>query len=57
MLVMSAFLSLTVASSFAPAYAAPPNRMTGQDWATRGYNKAAKEQKMKMKNMKMMKKQ
>ena len=38
-LVTSAFLSLTVASSFAPAYAAPPDRMGGQDWATRGYNK------------------
>jgi hypothetical protein len=55
-LVISAFLSLTVASSFAPAYAfGPPNRMAGQDYATRGYNKAAKEKKMK--NMKVMKKQ
>jgi hypothetical protein len=31
--------------------------MTGQDWATRGYNKGAKEKGMQMKNQKMMKRQ
>lgn len=47
-LVMTAFLSLTVASSFALAYfRGRPNQMAGQDWATRGYNAAAKEKKTK----------
>ena len=41
-LVITAFLSLTVASSFALARGRP-NQMAGQDWATRGYNAAAKE--------------
>jgi hypothetical protein len=47
-LIIAAFLSLTVASSFALAYfRGRPNQMAGQDWATRGYNAAAKGKGMK----------
>jgi hypothetical protein len=47
-LAVSAFLSVTVLSSFAPvpAYAAAPGAMSGKsDFATRGYRQAAKEKK------------
>jgi hypothetical protein len=47
-LAVSAFLSVTVLSSFAPApaYAAAPGAMSGKgDYATRGYWQAAKEKK------------
>jgi hypothetical protein len=54
-LALSAFLSVTVVSSFSPAYAAAPGAMSGKgDWATRGYNQAAK-QKMMMNRKKMVK--
>jgi hypothetical protein len=47
-LVIVVLLSLTVGSSFALAYfRGRPNQMAGQDWATRGYNAAAKEKRMK----------
>lgn len=47
-LVIVALLSLAVGSSFALAYfRGRPNQMAGQDWATRGYNAAAKEKRMK----------
>jgi hypothetical protein len=47
-LAVSAFLSMTIASSFSPVYAAAPGAMSGKgDWATRGYNKAAKAKGMK----------
>jgi hypothetical protein len=43
-LAASAFLSVTVLSSFSPVYAAAPGAMSGKgDWATRGYNQAAKQ--------------
>jgi hypothetical protein len=43
-LAASAFLSVTVLSSFSAAYAAAPGAMSGKsDWATRGYNQAAKQ--------------
>jgi hypothetical protein len=46
-LVASAFLSVTVLSSFSAAYAAAPGAMSGKgDWATRGYNRAAKQKMM-----------
>jgi hypothetical protein len=52
-LAASAFLILTVLSSFSAAYAAAPGAMSGKgDWATRGYNQAAK-QKMTAKRTKM----
>jgi hypothetical protein len=47
---LSAFFSLTIASSFTPAYAAARGAMSGKgDWATRGYNQAAKEKQEQMK--------
>ena len=43
-LAVSAFLCVTLASSFSPAYAAARGAMSGKgDWATSGYKKAAKE--------------
>jgi hypothetical protein len=51
-LAASAFLSVTVLSSFSAAYAAAPGAMSGKgDWATRGYAK----QKMMAKPAKMAK--
>jgi hypothetical protein len=48
MLTLSAFLSVTVVSSFSPVYAAAPGAMSGKsDWATRGYKQAAKQKKAK----------
>jgi hypothetical protein len=45
-LAASAFLSVTVLSSFSAVYAAAPGAMSGKgDWATRGYNQAAKQKK------------
>jgi hypothetical protein len=42
-LAVSAFLSVTILSSYLAAYAAAPGAMSGKgDWATRGYNQAAK---------------
>jgi hypothetical protein len=39
---------LTIAASFTPAYAAAGGAMSGKgDFATRGYNQAAKEKKVK----------
>ncbi|WMT78817.1 hypothetical protein [Bradyrhizobium sp. Ash2021] len=47
-LALTAFLSLTIAASFTPAYAAAGGAMSGKgDFATRGYNQAAKEKKVK----------
>jgi hypothetical protein len=47
-LALTAFLSLTIAASFTPAYAAAAGAMSGKgDFATRGYNQAAKEKKVK----------
>ena len=47
-LAVSAFLSVTVLSSFTPVYAAAPGAMSGKsDFATRGYRQAAKEKKAK----------
>ncbi len=48
-LALSAFLSVTVLSSFSPvAYAAAPGAMSGKgDYATRGYRQAAKQKKAK----------
>jgi hypothetical protein len=47
-LAVSAFLSVTILSSFSPAYAAAPGAMSGKgDYATRGYNQAAKQKKAK----------
>jgi hypothetical protein len=47
-LAVSAFLGVTVLSSFSPAYAAAPGAMSGKgDYATRGYNQAAKQKKAK----------
>jgi hypothetical protein len=55
-LALSAFLSVTVVSSFSPVYAAAPGAMSGKsDWATRGYKQAAKQKKPN--GAKMMKKQ
>jgi hypothetical protein len=55
-LALSAFLSVTVVSSFSPVYAAALGAMSGKsDWATRGYKQAAKQKKAK--GAKMMKKQ
>ena len=46
-LAISAFLSVMVLSSFSPAYAAAPGAMSGKgDYATRGYNQAAKQKAM-----------
>jgi hypothetical protein len=43
-LAISAFLSVTIVSSFSPAYAASQGAMSGKsDWATDGYKQAAKE--------------
>ncbi len=49
LLAVSAFLGVTVISSFSPvAYAAAPGAMSGRgDYATRGYNQAAKQKKAK----------
>jgi hypothetical protein len=56
-LALSAFLSVTVLSSFSPAYSAARGAMSGKgDFATKGYNQAAK-QKMMMKRKKVMKQQ
>jgi hypothetical protein len=47
-LAISAFLSVTIVSSFSPAYAAARGAMSGKgDWATQGYNQAAKEKQVK----------
>jgi hypothetical protein len=49
-LAVSAFLSVAVLSSFAPApaYAAAPGAMSGKgDYATRGYRQLAKQKKAK----------
>jgi hypothetical protein len=47
-LAIFTFLGVTVASSFAPAYAAARGAMSGKsDYATRGYNRAAKEKNAK----------
>jgi hypothetical protein len=47
-LALSAFLSVTILSSFAPAYAAAPGAMSGKgDYATRGYRQLAKQKKTK----------
>ena len=49
-LAVSAFLNVTVLSSFAPvpAYAAAPGAMSGKsDYATRGYRQLAKQKKAK----------
>jgi hypothetical protein len=47
-LAVSAFVSVTTLSSFSPAYAAAPGAMSGKsDYATRGYNQAAKQKKTK----------
>ena len=47
-LAVSAFLSVTTLASFSPAYAAAPGAMSGKgDYATRGYNQAAKQKKAK----------
>jgi hypothetical protein len=38
----------TIATTFTPVYAAAPGAMSGKgDWATRGYNQAAKQKQMK----------
>ena len=51
-LALSAFLSVTILSSYSAAYAAAPGAMSGKgDWATRGYNQAAKQKKAKGANM------
>ncbi len=43
-LAISAFLSVTMVSSFAPAHAAAPGAMSGKsDYGTRGYRQAAKQ--------------
>jgi hypothetical protein len=39
LVVLSAFLIITFAYSFAPAVAAPPDKMGGQGWADRQLNK------------------
>jgi hypothetical protein len=45
-LALSAFLSVTVVSAFAPVYAAAPGAMSGKsDWATKGYKQATKQKK------------
>ena len=45
-LATSAFLSVTVVSSFSPVYAAAQGAMSGKsDWATKGYKQAAKPKK------------
>ncbi|HEV7603006.1 MAG TPA: hypothetical protein VGO49_22450 [Bradyrhizobium sp.] len=45
---VSAFLGATILSSFSPVYAAAPGAMSGKgDYATRGYNQAAKQKKAK----------
>ena len=50
-LAVSAFLCVTILSSYV-AYAAAPGAMSGKgDWATRGYNQAAKQKKAKGANM------
>jgi hypothetical protein len=47
-LAVSAFLSVTTLSSFAPAYAAAAGAMSGKgDYATRGYRQLAKQKKAK----------
>jgi len=47
-LATSTFLSVTIPSSYSPAYAAAPGAMSGKaDFATRGYNQAAKQKKAK----------
>jgi hypothetical protein len=49
-LALSAFLSLAINLSFTPAYAAARGAMSGKgDFATRGYNQAAKEKQGQMK--------
>ncbi|WP_407179023.1 hypothetical protein [Bradyrhizobium sp. STM 3562] len=48
LLAIAALLGLTLASTTVPSYAAAPGAMSGKgDWATRGYNQAAKEKQMK----------
>ena len=43
-LAISAFLSVTIASSFSSAYAAAFGAMSGKsDFATRGYNQGTKQ--------------
>jgi hypothetical protein len=45
-LAASAFLSVTVLSSFSVAYAAAPGAMSGKgDYATKGYKQATKQKK------------
>jgi hypothetical protein len=39
LVLVSTFLIVTFAFCVAPAVASPPDRMNGQDWATRQYNK------------------
>jgi hypothetical protein len=47
-IAVSAFLVVTTFSSFSPAYAAAPGAMSGKsDYASRGYNQAAKQKKAK----------
>jgi hypothetical protein len=47
-LAVSAFLSVTILSSYSPSYAAAPGAMSGKgDWATKGYNQTAKQKKAK----------
>jgi basic membrane lipoprotein Med (substrate-binding protein (PBP1-ABC) superfamily) len=49
-LALTAFLGLTIAASFTSAYAAAPGAMSGKgDFATRGYNQAAKEKQGQIK--------
>jgi|GraSoi2013_100cm_1033763.scaffolds.fasta_scaffold148151_1 hypothetical protein len=51
-LALSAFLSVTIVSSFSPAYAAARGAMSGKgDFATKGYNQPAKEKKAKSTKM------
>jgi hypothetical protein len=47
-LAVSAFLSVTILSSYSVTYAAAPGAMSGKgDYASRGYNQAAKQKKTK----------
>jgi hypothetical protein len=47
MLAVAVFIGLTTfASSSTPTYAAALNAMKGGDWASQGYNAAAKQKRM-----------
>jgi hypothetical protein len=47
-LTLSAFLSMAIASSFSPAYAAAFGAMSGKaDFATKGYKQPPKDKNMK----------